>query len=275
MLEIHVNELSDVVDRYVVVESNNTFFGDAKPLHLQSNLNAGFLGEHAHKIVPLTVGELRCNGCDPFWPENHSRNATWLEGKRWLGNVSDDDLFLLTDVDEIPNRDVVLFLKHHDGYGEPIGLTLRWFLYGFFWERRSALHVYAACTVGFLRAAGANDLVTLRQGRSPVPKTMPAGTGTVAHQWVIEGARPRFAGWHCSWCFNAQGIQYKLTSAQRDDGVRWGDLAENTDLAYIESLRKSGRFFDERQWTVSADGYDAAPAHVIKNKKRLLYLLEP
>ncbi|XP_037579365.2 beta-1,4-mannosyl-glycoprotein 4-beta-N-acetylglucosaminyltransferase [Dermacentor silvarum] len=219
MLEIHVNELSDAVDRYVVVESNTTFFGDAKPLYLQSNLNAGFLGEHAHKIVPLTVGEQKCNGCDPFWQEYHSRNATWLEGQRWLGNISDDDLFLLTDADELPNRDVVLFLKHHDGYGEPIGLTLRWFLYGFFWERRSAMHVYAVCTVGFLRTVCANDPVTLRQGRCLVPKlpspihrprpTVPVlvGTGTVAHQWVIQGARPRFSGWHCSWCFNAQGIQ--------------------------------------------------------------------
>ncbi|KAL1435888.1 hypothetical protein MTO96_010658 [Rhipicephalus appendiculatus] len=269
LLEIHVAELSDVVDRYVVVESNTTFFGAAKPLYLQSNLRAGsFLREHARKIVPLTLGPLECERCDPFWPEYRSRNFTWHEGQRWLGNVADDDLYLLTDVDELPNRDVVLFLKYHDGYGEPIGLTLRSFLYGFFWEHRRATRVFAACTVASLRAAYANNVEKLRQGRRIEAGTMPAGTGTVSEAWIIEGARPRFAGWHCSWCFNASGIQ-------RDDGVRWGDVARNTDLAHIETLRREGRFFDEGQGTVSENGYDVAPAYVIRNKKRFLYLLEP
>ncbi|KAH6928361.1 hypothetical protein HPB50_014951 [Hyalomma asiaticum] len=241
LLEMHVEELSDVVDRYVVVEANRTFFGAPKPLHLQPKLKVGgFAHGHSHKIVPLTLGTLECQGCDPFWPESRSRNVTWQEGQRWLGNVSDDDLFLLTDVDELPNPDVLLFLKYHDGYGEPIGLMLRWFLYGFFWEHRRATRIYAVCTVAFMRTVYADNVQMLRDGRRTTAEAMPAGTGTRAHPWVIEGTRPRFAGWHCSWCFDAKGIQNKLVSSQRDDGVRWGDMAQNTDLAYIESLRREG-----------------------------------
>lgn len=45
-----------------------------------------------------------------------------------------DDLFLLTDADELPSRETVLFLKLHTGYPEPVGHSYRLSYYGFFWQ---------------------------------------------------------------------------------------------------------------------------------------------
>jgi beta-1,4-mannosyl-glycoprotein beta-1,4-N-acetylglucosaminyltransferase len=42
-----------------------------------------------------------------------------------LTGTRNDDIFLLTDADEIPAREAVLFLKLHDGYPEPVGLHLQ------------------------------------------------------------------------------------------------------------------------------------------------------
>ncbi|XP_070378101.1 beta-1,4-mannosyl-glycoprotein 4-beta-N-acetylglucosaminyltransferase-like [Dermacentor albipictus] len=274
LLEIRVKELSDAVDYYLVVESTYTCSGVEKPLHLRSNLSAGFLREHAHKIVPISVDFYNNDGGDPWGPENYLRTTVWYEGHRRLKNISDDDLFIMSDADEIPSRDVVLFLKHHDGYGEPILLSLRWFVYGFFWENRVPVKVSGVCTVAFMREVYGNDSLRLRTMKTFTRNNM-SNTGTFSEKWIIQGTSPHYAGWHCTWCFDAEGIQVKLAAAQRDDGVRWGDIAEKTDIGYINSLRKTGYFFDDSGPLERCDAYDAAPGYVRENAERFRWLMRP
>ncbi|XP_075554772.1 beta-1,4-mannosyl-glycoprotein 4-beta-N-acetylglucosaminyltransferase-like isoform X1 [Dermacentor variabilis] len=274
LLEIRVKELGDAVDYYLVVESTYTYSGVEKPLHLRSNLSAGFLREYAHKIVPISVDFYNYDGGDPWGPENYFRTSVWYEGHRRLKSIRDDDLFIMSDADEIPSRDVVLFLKHHDGYGEPISLTLRWFLYGFFWENSVPVTVSGVCTVGFMREVYENDSLRLRSMRTFTRNNL-SYTGTFSEMWIIQGTSPHYSGWHCSWCFDAEGIQVKLAAAQRDDGVRWGDIAEKTDIGYINSLRKTGHFFDESGPLERCDAYDAAPAYVRENAERFRWLMRP
>ncbi|KAH7940631.1 hypothetical protein HPB49_002662 [Dermacentor silvarum] len=274
LLEVRIRELGNAVDYFIVVESTYNNFGAMKPLYLRSNLSAGFMREHAHKIVPIAVDIYIHNGDDPWAPENYLRTSVWHEGHRRLKNIRDDDLFIMSDADEIPSRDVVLFLKHHDGYGEPVLLSLRWFLYGFFWENSKPVTVSGVCTVAFLREVYGNDSLRLRHMNTYTLKEI-SNTGTLIQEWTISGLSPRYAGWHCSSCFDARGIQVKLASAQRDDGVRWGDIAQKTDLAYINSLRKRGQFFDESPPLKRCDANDAAPAYVRENAERFRYLMQP
>uniref|UniRef100_A0A1E1X6L5 Putative conserved secreted protein n=1 Tax=Amblyomma aureolatum TaxID=187763 RepID=A0A1E1X6L5_9ACAR len=273
LFEIRVKELGDAVDYYVVVESNYTYFGSTKPLHFRSNMSAGFLREHAHKIVPIAVGFYNYEYGSPWAPENYFRSSIWREGQSRLKNLRDDDLFMILDADEIPSRDVLLFLKYHDGYGEPMSLKFRSFLYGFFWTNYEPVEVGGVCTVAALRHLYWNDSLLVRRAEQYFPKTLPY-TGTVKMKWSITGTEPRYAGWHCSWCFEAHGIQVKLASAQRDDGVRWGDFANKTDLAYIESIRKAGRYFDDSSLMYSCDALEVAPPYVKDNADRFQYLMK-
>ncbi|KAH7972782.1 hypothetical protein HPB52_016975 [Rhipicephalus sanguineus] len=208
LLEIRVKELGDAVDHYIVVESPRTYFGTEKPLYLRNNLSAGFLREHKHKIVPISVDFNNYAGDDSWAPENYVRTSVWNEGHRRLENIRDDDLFIMSDADEIPSRDVVLFLKHHDGFGEPILWRLRWHTYGFYWE-------------------------------------------------------------------NSRPVVMKLAAAQRDDGVRWGDIAEKSDTSYIISLRKKGLFFDDRSKLTPCDPNETAPAYVRENAEKFVCLMRP
>lgn len=272
MLEIRVKELGDAVDYFLACESNYTYFGMPKPLHLRSNLSAGFLSEHRHKIVTLVISVYNVGDGSPWAPEDHFRSSIWKEGRHHFSNIREDDLFMITDADEIPRRDVMLFLKHHDGFGEPIALTLRSFIYGFFWESKS-VNVRGICTVGYLRDIYQNDSLQLRRWKPNFHRFSSNETGTIRFDWTIRGMSPSFAGWHCSWCFNEIGIQVKLASAQRDDGVRWGDIAEKTELAYISSLRKSGKYFDNSTPAVYVDALSAAPAVLKENSNRWHHLL--
>ncbi|XP_049266859.1 beta-1,4-mannosyl-glycoprotein 4-beta-N-acetylglucosaminyltransferase isoform X2 [Rhipicephalus sanguineus] len=274
LLEIRIKELGDAVDYYLVVESTYTYFGSEKPLYLRNNLSAGFLREHTHKIVPIAVDFYNYAEGDPWGPENYCRTSVWYEGHRRLKNIRDDDLFIMSDADEIPSRDVVLFLKHHDGFGEPIKLRLRWFTYGFYWENSDPVDVSGVCTVSYIRHVYENDSLRLRSMRTFRQNNMP-NTGTFSEMWTIEGIQPRYAGWHCSWCFDVEGIQMKLAAAQRDDGVRWGDIAEKSDTSYIISLRKKGLFFDERSKLTPCDPNETAPAYVRENAAKFMCLMRP
>ncbi|CAN7950150.1 unnamed protein product, partial [Ixodes pacificus] len=274
MLDIRIHVLGDAVDYYVVCESNYTIFGNAKPLYLSSTLSVGFLSEHRHKIFLLTSGTYYSTDKDPWAPENNLRSMLWKEGRHRFKTLRDDDLFMISDADEIPSREVMLFLKYHDGFGEPVAFGLRWFLYGFFWENDRPVIVSGICTVGYLREVYGDDSNLVRKNERR-RATRPAGTstGTVWTPWTIKGVWPKYAGWHCSWCFRISGIQHKLASSQRDDGIRWGDFAEKHDPEYIRFLRSEGRFFDESPPLKSADGYRAAPAYVVQEEKRWPHLL--
>uniref|UniRef100_L7LZ93 Putative beta-14-mannosyl-glycoprotein 4-beta-n-acetylglucosaminyltransferase n=1 Tax=Rhipicephalus pulchellus TaxID=72859 RepID=L7LZ93_RHIPC len=274
LLEVRVQELGDAVDHYVVVESPYTYFGTEKPLFLRNNLSAGFLREHRHKIVPISVDFYNYAGGDPWGPEDYFRTSVWYEGHRRLKNLRDDDLFIMSDADEIPSRDVVLFLKHHDGFGEPMKLRLRWFTYGFYWENSQPVDVSGVCTVAYIRDVYENDSLRLRSMRTFAQDNM-LNTGTFSVTWTIAGISPHYAGWHCSWCFDVAGIQMKLAAAQRDDGVRWGDIAEKSDTGYINSLRKKGLFFDDSSKLTPCDPNETAPAYVRRNAERFTCLMRP
>ncbi|XP_077539729.1 beta-1,4-mannosyl-glycoprotein 4-beta-N-acetylglucosaminyltransferase-like [Haemaphysalis longicornis] len=214
LLDIRVKELGDAVDYYLIAESNYTYFGSPKGLHLLSNLSAGFLREYRHKIIPLALGAYSYGTGDPWAPENYCYTSVWREGQHRLPSLRDDDLFWLSDADEIISRDILLFLKYHDGYGEPVAVGLRWFLYGFFWENRKPVEVGGVCTVAFMRNVYGNDSLLLR-GMRGFRHVRLTNTGTFQEKRTLRGTAPRYAGWHCSWCFNSLGIQVRMASLCR------------------------------------------------------------
>jgi beta-1,4-mannosyl-glycoprotein beta-1,4-N-acetylglucosaminyltransferase len=105
MLELRLNVLNDVVDVFVITESTNTFSGQSKSLFLEDTLKEERFLKFAPKIVHLIAGG------EPFSVieqtdnrnEAHQRNYTY----RALHHCNDDDIIILSDVDEIPNPEVI------------------------------------------------------------------------------------------------------------------------------------------------------------------------
>ena len=92
------------------------------------------------------------------------------------------------------------------------------------------------------------------------------------------------SGWHCSWCFKAEGILKKMQDAPRSDYPRWGDFPGIANITFIQGAIRDGLFFDrspirgkwkKRQKEVSRDlDPHFAPQFVIDNKDKFGYLLE-
>ena len=70
--------------------------------------------------------------------------------------------------------------------------------------------------------------------------------------------------------------RYKLVSAQRSDPPRWGDYPEKLDLNYIESLRRTGSWFDGTTPTIETNEKfvpDFAPRYVMQHREQYKELL--
>lgn len=102
ILEIRLNELRDVVDQFVVCESTHNFAGGRKPLFLSENRKR--FSDFPLKILVLdepddaqvTSGNLFAN---EFRQKNYLKTA--------LLECKDDDIIIMSDIDEIPFPSIV------------------------------------------------------------------------------------------------------------------------------------------------------------------------
>lgn len=117
LLEIRLNELADVVDRFVLVEADRTFTFKPKPLHFKEH-EAEF-DSFAHLIsafnCPLPAEPP--GAADDYkrgWNREHIQRACVHDALAQLAadaRPRPTDIVLLSDVDEVPRREPILALK--------------------------------------------------------------------------------------------------------------------------------------------------------------------
>lgn len=107
LLEIRLNVLKDVVDRFVLVEATCTHTGRPKPLYYEEN-KARFVA-FSDKIIHIVVDDFAAaNGAETprekAWSiENIQRNAI-VKG---LAGAKAEDTILISDLDEIPRPESI------------------------------------------------------------------------------------------------------------------------------------------------------------------------
>ena len=97
LLDLRLNILNKFVDYFVIVEGNKTWQNNSKKLNFDINKYEKF----KDKIIYIKVTDLP-DGRDPYLRENHQRNSI-LKG---LINSKDQDIIIISDLDEIPNPEV-------------------------------------------------------------------------------------------------------------------------------------------------------------------------
>tara|TARA_B100000586_G_C20070619_1_gene410555 strand:- start:603 stop:1367 length:765 start_codon:yes stop_codon:yes gene_type:complete len=98
---VRLNILNDYVDYFVIVEGNKTWQNNPKKLKFDLNKFDKF----KKKIIYVPVKDLP-DGQDPYLRENFQRNCIL----RGLNNSNDNDLIIISDLDEIPNpNEIKLF----------------------------------------------------------------------------------------------------------------------------------------------------------------------
>lgn len=100
LLEIRLNELKDVVDYHVIVESPFTHSGKRKTQYYKFNKER--FADFAHKIFHVSVDDMP-NTKNPWDNEKHQRQCIW----RGLQLVGPGDIVMVSDADEIPSAKAI------------------------------------------------------------------------------------------------------------------------------------------------------------------------
>ena len=96
LLDLRLNILDKYVDFFVIVEGNKTWQDNPKNLRFDINRFSKF----KEKIIYVPVTNMP-SGINPYLRENFQRNSIM----RGLEKCKDDDLIIISDLDEIPNPD--------------------------------------------------------------------------------------------------------------------------------------------------------------------------
>lgn len=237
LLELRLQELDPVVDRFVLAEAPRTHSNQPKPLYFHENRER--FQKYLPKITHIVVDDLP-DTADAWLLEGLQRRAV----DRGLRDCRPDDIILHSDADEIPDPRVVARLAQ----------TMRF-------DRG----VLASCFHGVIRHPAAlsafrawykkrHPFVWLLEQRqfyyflNCTSLSHPVWLGTRAtffrdytsafdlRRW--SGHRVPNAGWHFSYMGGAERVRQKLASFAHQEFNR----PEFTDLKHLEAALSSGRW---------------------------------
>lgn len=138
LLDIRLNILTKYVDHFVIVESTKTFSGKEKPLNYNVNkeLFKSFHNKIIHHIIDDSPSDYIDSTCDQeclnlaLNSSNVTReNICWLiefyqkeQIKKALFNLDDDDICIVSDLDEIWNYQLSLDIDNNSIYKPKLNL---------------------------------------------------------------------------------------------------------------------------------------------------------
>lgn len=194
ILEIRLEELDPYVDKFVLVESRETFRGNEKPLYFAENKER--FSKYLDKIIHVVV-EDRIQTTDPWVRENYQRNQIM----RGLKNCKGKDFILISDVDEIPKGSRIQALLEPLIYKKKkrVGSLQRLFFYYLnrYREDWRDWNGTTATRYAFLKRVSPQHLRD-RRGEAPIIGDM---------------------GWHFTWMGGASGVRTKAYATPHDGYV--------------------------------------------------------
>ncbi len=265
LLEIRLNILNEVVDKFVIVEATKTHAGQDKPLYFQDNKER--FAKFADKIIHVVVDDTPPVGddCEIGWVnENHQRNCI----VRGLEDIRPEDDILVSDFDEIPDPVAILkwrgtkgikrfktrmfyyFLNYRD-VASPDWYGTRMLSYETFLNSDSAEYKYSRF---LLKSVNKGPTFTKIRRSNSVKNVLNAG-------------------WHFSYLGGIEAIQLKIKSFSHQEFNR----PEFTSREHIEKCLASGRdVFDRKDHRYLPVPIDKTfPAYIREHAEELKDLIYP
>lgn len=257
LLEIRLNVLDDVVDKFVLVEATETFSGLPKPLFYQDNKER--FAKFNHKIIHHVV-----DGYTPEeWAEAKASPNTggldhWCREfvqrenlKKPLEGCNDDDIIFISDVDEVWHPGILMgsgFVRDFrdstimDGYKPAVHLSYNVYSY---WLNNKSSESFVG---GFFAKYGDVNNSSLNVIRRTPPSPFPI-----------------HAGWHFTSIGGAEALKKKIESYGHQE-FNTAQVKDNISRALETNTDYIGRNFtytiDESQW----------PQYLKDNKEKYAHL---
>jgi len=179
LLDLRLMVLSEFVDYFILVEADKTHTGKPKDFIFETNKDK--FQPYLDKIIYIKVEDLPDYSIGDIWKaENFQRNCI----TRGLSNAKTGDKIIVSDIDEIPNPDV---LKMHLSRPQPVTMEQYLFYYH----------------VNCLQAQGWNGSIMATYGSFESPQQL---------RNIARGgfnSQPN-GGWHYSFMGGAERIKTKV-----------------------------------------------------------------
>lgn len=275
LLEIRLNELDAVVDKFVLVEATLTHQGKPKPLHYE--LNKERFARFHHKLVHVVVDNYPPNdGSDAWVFEKHQRNMI----KAGLTECGPDDRIMVSDVDEVHRASAVHLAAGRTG----IQLFRQRMFYYYLNCRNSTTQAdgtYAWHGAYMVRYGDINgplqelrDLARYMSNHFH-PKPLNRLYWRIRlgwHNWR-KGLKTRFiddGGWHFSYLGGVARIIEKIEAFAHTEY----NNADHKDAERIKAAMEKGEDIFGRAFKYHIVELDATfPAHVLANRARYAHLI--
>lgn len=207
LLDIRLNELSKVVDYFVIVESEETFTGKSKPLVFEENRER--FSKFESQII--YVKKLKSSTKLRSWDREHAQRNELISG---LQQAKPSDIIILSDVDEIISLDTIEYIKKSPPkIDEVYCLELRYF---HFYLNLELPNSWLRTSPRAVRFGSLRDMRGLRSIRPPHK--------SIARDFIrrlkADVKMRRFtrriiipnAGWHFSWLGGKESVAAKAQS---------------------------------------------------------------
>ena len=207
MLNLRLHEMDKHVDRFILIESRNSHTGKDKELFFQKN--KALFNKFNHKIEhvvidlpnkvlyePHPLGENDEDNLNKF-RENYNRNA--IKDVLYRILPKDDDIVLISDVDEIWDTDILYRLKNNQVSFKTFKTILqRWHYWSFKWDFEDMYWPGAAfCRWSYLKTTTPQKIRNVRYDQE-------------THLNDING-------WHLSWFGNVECNMHKLRNTHHQE----------------------------------------------------------
>ncbi len=242
LLEIRLNELKDVVDKFVLVEG--TVSHTNKPKKLFYNENKKRFKKFKDKIIHVVVEDSPNVGMT-WIIERHQLTAV----ERGLKNCKPEDVILYSCVDEIPRPDKILEWKDKPGRLKAFSQTLCFYYLNFYTESiKHSEHTTRMFKYKDLKKIFKDIYLT-----SYLPPDVEISDG----------------GWHFSYMGGIKKIQQKLSSFAHQE-------LNNDKYNTPEKIRKAILLGNDPfgfGWKFKIGGIDMLPLYVARNQNKFKDLI--
>jgi len=271
VLEIRLRILDPFVDYFVLVEATKTHAGNIKPLYFKENKKR--FKKWEKKIIHISVEDMPDPGkiyFKKFWklssalglgrwkPEIYQRNQI----ERGLKNCKDEDIIIVSDLDEIPNPAKFNFLKEYAKQDKIILFNqklYKFFLNGFV---HSGWEGSRACNFKLFRKKFNKKGDRLRRLRNINLRLENKFSSNLNKpiRVIKEG------GWHFSYLGNISLILEKLKNFCHIENYSSLDL--NNPKKILDKIEKGEDLFMDKLNINYVKIDNSFPGEILKNKKR-------
>ena len=274
LLEIRLNQLNDVVDKFVIVEAAHTFSSNPKSFYFEENKDR--YSKFLDKIIHVKVEEL------PYFAPTKRRMGTVHnrhEVEHWhrnniikgLVDCSDDDIIIMGDTDEILKTESVIQAKEYleSNPNSIVSFKQRQFNYflngiGIKDGNFASWSGQTATTYGNFKKIGTDDPMDDKRCSC---KVMYAFRDRPGQTFDI-----RNSGWHFSYLGGIDRIVKKIESFAHFEL----DTAEVKDKERIESvIREGGDLYGRHGYStmvyIKID--ESFPSYIVENQEKFKHLI--